>query len=414
MSKIASITARQILDSRGYPTVEADVHLEDGNLGRASAPSGKSTGKHEACELRDMNPKDYQGLSVHKAVGNVGKTIAPALVGRDASDQTHVDEIMIELDGTPNKSKLGANAILAVSLACAAAAAKSENQELFQYLSRFSPRTGDFQMPHGMFNIINGGVHAPETSDFQEYMIIPKNSDKFAEQLRAASEIFHCLGKLLQKKNLTTTVGDEGGYAPKVSSNVEAFDLITEAIHEAGFVPGKEIFLGIDVASTQFYTDGKYSLARDGQLLDADGMIAYFKNLVSKYPLMSIEDPLQEEDFEGFAKFTKTVGVQVVGDDLYTTNSKRLAKGIELNSTDAILIKPNQIGTLTETIATIKEAYDHNMKVVISHRSGDTADTFIADLAVACRAEFVKFGSLSRSERLSKYDRLLQIEEQLI
>ncbi len=415
MAKIKVIKARQILDSRGNPTVEADVLLVDGAMGRVSVPSGKSKGHHEACELRDGDPKAYAGMGVLKAVQNIHEVIAPALLGKDAKEQRTLDELLISLDGTDDKSKLGANAILAVSLALAKAESVSQKTETYLYLSHLSPREGKLVMPTAMFNIVNGGMHAQSGSDFQEYMIMPKNSENFARRLQTASEIFHTLGQILEKHNLPTSVGDEGGYAPPLTSNTHALDLILEAIQQAGYKPGAVVDLAIDFAANEFLKDGHYQLKKDKKYLTPDEMVGYVQKLTKDYPLASVEDPFHEDAFETFGKLNQLIGskVQIVGDDLYTTNPKRLQRGIDLKSTNAILIKPNQIGTLSETIDTIKLAYDNNLNVVISHRSGDTAETFIADLAVAMRAPFVKFGSITRSERLAKYDRLLEIEEQL-
>ncbi|MGE5298296.1 MAG: phosphopyruvate hydratase [Acidobacteriaceae bacterium] len=413
MAKIEKIKARQILDSRGNPTVEADVILTDGSVGRVGVPSGMSTGKYEAFELRDNDPKVYGGQSVLKAVRHVEEIIFPAVKGRDAVEQRTIDETMIELDGTENKSKLGANAILAVSLAVAAAEAKSEKLELFVYLSNLSPKREKLFLPYGMFNIVNGGAHVINGSDFQEYMVVPKLSDKFSERLRAASEIFHALKKIISDKGLPTTVGDEGGFAPPVESNTDALDLIVSAIEKAGYKAGENVFIALDMASSHFYKDGKYFLKKDNKELDNASLTEYCKQMVHRYPIISIEDPLDEDDFADWTEFTKQLGskIQIVGDDLYTTNAKRLKTGIEAKASNAILIKPNQIGTLSETIDTISLAYQNGFKAVLSHRSGETADTFIADLAVAMRVDQVKFGSVSRSERLSKYDRLLEIEE---
>jgi enolase len=413
MAKIENIKARQILDSRGNPTVEADILLSDGSVGRVSVPSGMSTGKHEAFELRDNDPEVYFGKSVTKAVHNIHEIILPALLGRDAIEQREIDELLIELDGTENKSKLGANAILAVSLGIARAQAKSQKLELFIYLSSLSPVKEALFLPHGMFNIINGGGHVENGADFQEFMVIPKNSNKFSERLRAAAEIFHTLKQIIAAKGWPTTVGDEGGFAPPLSTNREALDLIMQASEQAGYRPGENVYLAMDIAASHFFKNGNYELLKENSTLTADKMADLCKELADKYPIISIEDPLEEDDFEGWAKLTKKLGakMQVVGDDLYTTNSKRLKTGIEKKSSNAILIKPNQIGTLSETIDTIALADENYFNPVLSHRSGETSDTFIADLAVAMRCRQVKFGSVSRSERLSKYDRLLQIEE---
>jgi enolase len=416
MAKIAKIKARQILDSRGFPTIEADVTLSDGAFGRVAIPSGMSTGLHEAVELRDNDPKLYQGKSVLKAIDNIHGELAAAVLGMDAEGQDLVDETMIKADGTENKSRLGANAILAISLATAVAQAESEKLELFEYLSKLSPKKDEpYIMPFTMSNIINGGAHAPNGADFQEYMIVTKTSEKFSERLRASAEIFQTLKKMISDMGLPTTVGDEGGFAPSLASNTEAFDLIAKAIIAAGYKPGENVFIAIDIATSSFYKDGLYDLKKDGRKINAEEMINYVAKLTVHYPIISIEDPLSEDDFESWAKLMELIGkkIQIVGDDLYTTNPKRLLHGIQKKASNAILIKPNQIGTLTETIEAISTAYKNNFKVIISHRSGETTDTFIADLAVAVRADQVKFGSLSRSERLAKYDRLLQIEEKL-
>ncbi len=416
MAKIVKITGRQILDSRDTPTVEAEVFLDDGTVGKADVPSGASTGTHEAFELRDGDMAEYNGKSVHKAVLNIEEKIAPALVGMEVTDQTLIDRRMIELDGTDNKRSLGANAILGVSMATARAGAASEKVELFQYLRQKNKwLLTPFILPRAMFNIFNGGVHARGSSDFQEYMVIPLQSESFARRLECASEIFQALKKILADKALATTVGDEGGFAPPVSSNTEALDLILLAAEAAGFKAGIDFGLGIDLAASEFFKNGKYLLAKDAKELDQAGMIEYCGQLVERYPIISLEDPLEENDFEGFRKLTSLIGskVQIVGDDLYTTNVKRLQTGIEHKSTNAILIKVNQIGTLTETIETMELAYKSGMKCIVSHRSGETEDAFIADFAVAMGADQVKMGSLTRSERLAKYNRLLYIEEQI-
>ena len=416
MAKIAKIKARQILDSRGNPTIETDITLSDGAFGRVAVPSGMSTGTHEAVELRDGDPKLYQGKSVLKALDHVHGELASAVLGMDAEGQNLVDEAMIKADGTQDKSRLGANAILSVSLATAVAQAESEKLELFEYLSKLSPKKDSpYFMPYTMSNIINGGAHAPNGADFQEYMIITKNSDKFSERLRASAEIFQTLKKIISDLGLPTTVGDEGGFAPPLSSNTEALDLITQAITKAGYKPGENVFIAMDIASGSFFKDGKYNLKKDGLKLDAEEMIKYVAKIPEHHPVISIEDPLDEDDFDSWSKLTSLIGekTQIVGDDLYTTNPARLMQGIKKKASNAILIKPNQIGTLTETVDAIKTAYENGFKAIVSHRSGETADTFIADLAVAMRADQVKFGSLSRSERLAKYDRLLQIEEKL-
>lgn len=417
MSKIQNITARQVLDSRDTPTVEAEVFLEDGSHATAAVPSGASTGSHEAFELRDGDANDYGGKSVHKAVANVHQIILPALKGLEATEQKTIDEIMMALDGTENKSRLGANAILAVSLATARVAAVSQKIELYQHLHNLSSTaTSPMHLPFAMFNIINGGVHAPNSSDFQEYMIIPMHEQSFEQRLQCASAVFQSLKQLLLENHQATTVGDEGGFAPQVSSNSQAFDFLVQAISQAGYQPGPDVLLAVDVAASQFYEAGQYHLKKDKQTLSSQQMTELFEQLTAKYPLVSIEDPLEENDFTGFAELTKRLGnkVQIVGDDLYTTNPKRLQTGIEQKSTTAILIKLNQIGTLTETLDVVNLAHQAGLKTIVSHRSGETEDSFEADLAVAVNAEQVKFGSLTRSERLAKYNRLLKIEEQLI
>ncbi len=410
MAKIERIIARQILDSRDTPTVEAEVFLDNGKSGKASVPSGASTGEHEAFELRDEDPNEYGGKSVHRAVNNIEGPIANTLLGMEITEQKEIDRAMVELDGTDNKSKLGANAILAVSLAAAKAGAASQGLELFEYLGQ---KRGKFLMPRAMFNILNGGRHAKGSSDLQEYMIIPLLTQSFAKRLEVASEIFASLKKILEEKGLPTTLGDEGGFAPPVTSNTESLDMIMQAAGNAGFEPGIDFGLGIDLAASEFYKDGKYILLKDKKELDQNGMIKYCQELVEKYPIISLEDPLEQEDFEGFAKITNILGskVQIVGDDLYTTNTHRIKTGIEKHSTNAVLIKVNQIGTLTEAIEAMEMAFAANMKCIVSHRSGETEDTFIADLSVAMGADQVKMGSVSRSERVAKYNRLLEIED---
>ena len=416
MAKIVKLLARQILDSRGFPTVQADAVLSDGTSASASVPSGASTGSFEAFELRDGDTSEYNGKSVHQAVANITSILFPALSGIDASEQEKIDRVMLELDGTENKSRLGANAILAVSIAVARAAADSQKIALFEYLHSLSASPSRvLTMPYGMFNVLNGGAHAANSSDFQEYMIIPMQAQSFARRLQCAAETFQALKKLLQSKKLPTTVGDEGGFAPSVKNNVHGFDLLIEAIANAGYEPGKDVFLAADIAASEFYKNGSYHLSKEKKSFKAKEFITYFDKLTHSYPLVSLEDPLEENDFSGFAELTATLSrhVQIVGDDLYTTNPKRLQAGIEKKSTTAILIKMNQIGTLTETLQTIALAKQAGLKTIVSHRSGETEDSFIADLAVGTNADQVKFGSLTRSERLAKYNRLLKIEEQL-
>ncbi len=422
MAKITSITARQILDSRGYPTVEADVTLSDGSFGRAGVPSGASTGIFEALELRDGDKAVYGGKGVLNAVNNVKKIIAPKLKGMDASKQVDIDEKMIALDGTKDKSKLGANAILAVSLAVAVAQAKSVKKPLYKYLETLGNQTRATKalktaklpmiLPKAMFNIVNGGKHADKSVDIQEFMIIPQQKT-FSGRLRCASEVFHTLKKILHDKGFATTVGDEGGFAPSLKANSEPLDLIVEAIGKAGYAAGKDVCLALDCAASEFFENGKYNLKCENKKLSTAEMISYLEGLVAKYPIISIEDPFDQNDFEGYAELTKRIGkkVQIVGDDLYVTNVERLQKGIDMRASNSILIKPNQIGTLTETIRSIVLAQKNGMTTVISHRSGETEDTFIADLAVGLGSGQIKTGSLSRSERLAKYNQLLRIEE---
>ena len=408
MSVINSVTAREILDSRGNPTVEVEVRLEDKSIGRAAVPSGASTGAFEAAELRDGGSR-YLGKGVETAVKNVALKIAPAVVGMKADDQRSLDEKMIALDGTKNKSSLGANAILGVSLATARAAALSSNQSLFKYLGGEDAKT----LPVPMMNILNGGAHADTNVDIQEFMIAPIGAQSFKESLRWGAEIYHSLKSVLKKKGLATSIGDEGGFAPNLESNRAALDLILVAIENAGFKAGTQIALAMDVAATEFFEDGKYKF--EGKLLTSEQMIAYYSELVSAYPLVSIEDPLDEDDWSGWAKLTAELGekIQIVGDDLFVTNIERLTKGIESKTANALLVKVNQIGSLTETIDAVNLAHKNNYKSMMSHRSGETEDTTIADLAVATNALQIKTGSLSRSERIAKYNQLLRIEEEL-
>jgi enolase len=416
MAKIKQIKARQILDSRGNPTVECDVILEDGSLGRASVPSGASTGIYEAVELRDGDPKSYGGLSVLQAVRNVNEEIASILIGQEASNQSRIDGYMIRLDGTPNKGRLGANAILAVSLATAVAQSRSEGKELYQYLSKFSPQDGEpFVMPYAMMNLMNGGRHAYHSTDFQEYMVIPSQQTSFRDRLRCGSEIFHSLQKVLKDHEFQTLVGDEGGFAPSLKSNVQPLDFMIDAINLAGYKPGIDVVLAMDVAASEFFQKNEYILTCENRKLTKPELLNYYENIIKNYPVKSIEDPLEQNDFEGWSEFTRRFGqsIQVVGDDFYATNIKRLQKGIDLKSSNSILIKVNQIGTLTETIDAINLATKAGMTSIVSHRSGETEDTFIADLVVAMRTGQLKTGSLSRSDRIAKYNRLLRIEEQL-
>jgi len=407
--KIKLIKAWEILDSRGNPTIKAKV-IAGSFVGVASVPSGASTGSHEVLELRDGG-KRYGGKGVLKAIQNVNKIIAPKLVGLDLGNQQKIDEIMLALDGTKNKSKLGANAILAVSLACARAGASVDNLPLYEYINK-KFGFGKFKMPQPMMNILNGGAHANWVMDFQEFMILPKNK-KISEQVRMGAEIFHALGTILKKRKMGTQVGDEGGYAIKLPSNEAGFKIIIEAIKSAGYKPGSQVDLAIDAAANEFYKNKKYVMNRDNVSLSANNLINLYKKFIKKYPLVSVEDGLAEDDWDSWQELTKQLKVMNVGDDLFVTNAERLQMGIDKKVGNAILIKLNQIGTLTETINTIKLARDHKYKIIISHRSGETCDTFIADLAVAVGAEYIKTGSLSRSERVSKYNRLIEIEEEL-
>ncbi len=408
MSVINSVTAREILDSRVNPTVEVEVKLEDKSIGRAAVPSGASTGAFEAAELRDGGSR-YLGKGVETAVKNVVLKIAPAVIGMKADDQRLLDEKMIALDGTKNKSSLGANAILGVSLATARAAAISSNQSLFKYLGGSSAKT----LPVPMMNILNGGAHADTNVDIQEFMIAPIGAQSFKESLRWGAEIYHSLKSVLKKKGLATNIGDEGGFAPNLESNRAALDLILVAIENAGFKAGTQIALAMDVAATEFFEDGKYKF--EGKLLTSEQMIAYYSELVSAYPLVSIEDPLDEDDWSGWAKLTAELGekIQIVGDDLFVTNIERLTKGIESKTANALLVKVNQIGSLTETIDAVNLAHKNNYKSMMSHRSGETEDTTIADLAVALNCGQIKTGAPARSERVAKYNQLLRIEEEL-
>jgi len=412
MTRIDHLHAREILDSRGNPTVEADVTLQSGVMGRAAVPSGASTGEHEAVELRDGDPKRYGGKGVLKAVGNVNQLIAPTLKGLDALDQREVDRVLIELDGTPNKSKLGANAILAVSLANARAAANHQRLPLYRYLGGAAAVT----LPVPMMNIINGGAHADNNVDFQEFMIVPVGTGKFSEALRMGAEIFHTLKSVLKKKGYATSVGDEGGFAPNLKSNEEAVETILEAIAQAGYQAGKDVLLALDPAASEFYDGTAYVFKKsDGRKLSSDQMVSFWKDWAGKYPIISIEDGMAENDWGGWKALTDAIGqkVQLVGDDLFVTNTKFLQKGIDLGVANSILIKVNQIGTLTETLDCIELAKNNNRTAVISHRSGETEDAFIADLAVATNAGQIKTGSLSRSDRIAKYNQLLRIEEEL-
>ncbi len=411
MSSILDIHARQILDSRGNPTVEVDVMLEDGSMGRAAVPSGASTGAFEAVERRDGDKAKYHGRSVQGAVDTVNGDIADALMGFDAFDQHGVDQAMIMLDGTDNKSRLGANAILGVSLATCRAAAMSADQPIWRYIGGMHAHI----MPTPMMNILNGGAHADNALDVQEFMIMPVSADCFSDAVRIGAEIFHSLRGLLKDKGLSVAVGDEGGFAPNINDTAEAMDYIMAAIEKAGYKPGEDIMLAVDAAATEYYRDGKYHLEGEGKTLSSDEMVSYWRKLVDAYPICSIEDPLAEEDWNGYVHLTSELGdlIQLVGDDLFVTNPDRLIKGIELEAANAILIKVNQIGTLTETMDAIMLAQRADMGVVISHRSGETEDHFIADLAVATNAGQIKTGSLARSDRTAKYNQLIRIEEML-
>ena len=403
--KIKDIKAREILDSRGNPTVEVDVILENGIMGRAAVPSGASTGIREAIELRD-NDERFMGKGVLKAVSNVNTIIKDKLIGMDAEDQRLIDNTLIELDGTSNKSRLGANATLGVSLACLKASAINAGMPLYKYV-------GDGKtLPRPMMNILNGGAHADNNLDFQEYMIIPER-DSIKERIRVGAEVFHTLKKVLKEKGYNTNVGDEGGFAPNLSSNEEGFKVIIEAIEKAGYVPGKDVFIGIDVAASEFYEDGFYNV--DGKKLNTDELISFYEDLVSKYPIISIEDPVDENDWDGFTKITSILGdkIQLVGDDLFVTNIKCLQMGIDKHAGNAILLKVNQIGTYSETIDTINLAKANGYKTIISHRSGETEDTTIASLAVGLNLGQIKTGSMSRTDRMCKYNELIRIEEEL-
>jgi enolase len=411
MSSIADIQAREILDSRGNPTVEVDVFLEDGSAGRAAVPSGASTGAHEAVEMRDGDADRYNGKGVLKAVDAVNFEIFDALAGADAFDQAGNDQDMIELDGTANKGRLGANAILGVSLALSRAAADSAEMPLWRYLGGVNAHL----LPVPMMNIINGGAHADNALDAQEFMVMPVGAAHFNDGLRMGAEIFHALKKLLSENGLSTAVGDEGGFAPAINSTDEALGYITKSIEAAGYKPGDDVMIAVDAAASEFYKDGQYHLQGEGRSLSSDEMNSMWAELTGKYPITSIEDPLDEDDWDGFAALTSKIGntVQIVGDDLFVTNPERLSRGINDGSANAILIKVNQIGTLSETMQAIDMAQKAGFGVVISHRSGETEDTFIADLAVATNAGQIKTGSLSRSDRLAKYNQLLRIEEEL-
>lgn len=413
MPKILDVKAREILDSRGYPTVEVDLTLEGNFTARAAVPSGASTGSHEAVELRDGGTR-YLGKGVEQAVGNVNVAIKNALVGQDFT-QASLDQKLIELDGTPNKGKLGANAILGVSLAFAKAEALANNLPLYRHFATLAGTTDKMKLPVPLMNVLNGGKHAENSTDFQEFMLVPSGISSFREQLRAGAEVFHQLKKILGKRKLNTSVGDEGGYAPSLPTNEAAIEVLLEAITAAGYTPGQDIKIALDVAATELYHDGKYELTREGKTLTSAELVDFYDSWSKKYPIFSIEDGLSEDDWEGWQMLTEKIGgnVQLVGDDLFVTNVERLQKGINEKSANSILIKLNQIGTLTETINAVKMAHDAGMTAIISHRSGETEDTTIADLVVGLGTGQIKTGSASRSERVAKYNQLLRIEEEL-
>jgi enolase len=413
MSKIVDIRGREIIDSRGNPTVEADVVLASGAIGRAAVPSGASTGSREAVELRDGDPKRYLGKGVRKAVAHVNADLKNALAGMEATQQAAIDRKMIELDGTESKSRLGANALLAVSLATAHAAAREQNVPLWQYLAGAQATT--LTLPVPMMNIINGGAHANNSLDIQEFMILPVGAPSLAEAIRCGAEVFHSLKKILNAKGLTTAVGDEGGFAPDLPSNAATLETILEAITKAGYAAGRDVHLGLDVASSEFHKDGKYVLEGEGRSFTSAEFADYLADLVAQYPIVTIEDGMAEGDWDGWAGLTRKLGskVQLVGDDLFVTNTKILAEGIQKKIANAILIKPNQIGTLTETLQAIRMATEAKYAAVVSHRSGETEDSTIADIAVATTATQIKTGSMSRSDRVAKYNQLLRIEAEL-
>ncbi|HUV52113.1 MAG TPA: phosphopyruvate hydratase [Dehalococcoidia bacterium] len=411
MKSIKSIKGRQIFDSRGNPTVEVEVGLADGSVGCAAVPSGASTGSHEAVELRDGDSSAFRGLGVSKAVNNIREIIAPAIIGMSAVDQVAIDQKMIGLDGTSSKSKLGANAILGVSLAVAHAAANSQGMPLYRYLGGEAARL----LPVPLMNIVNGGKHAEDSVDLQEFMVVPVGARNFAHALQIGTEVYHSLKKVLKSRGANTSVGDEGGFAPRLATNREAVEVILSAIEAAGYKPGKECYIALDPASTEFYKDGKYVLAKEGVSYTSAEMVDYYSKLVSEYPIISIEDGMAEDDWEGWKLLRQKLGdkVQLVGDDLYTTNRERLSRGIAENASNSILIKLNQIGTLTETLAVMEMAKKAGWTSVVSHRSGETEDTTISDLAVAMNTGEIKAGAPCRSERVAKYNRLLRIEEEL-
>ncbi len=411
MSTINSVKAREILDSRGNPTLEVEVELADGTKGRAAVPSGASTGKHEAVELRDRDTSRYSGLGVLKAIANVNNAIAPAITGIEVTGQEAIDKKLLELDGTDNKSRLGANAILGVSLAVAHAAAKSLHIPLYHYLGD----TDTYKLPVPMLNVLNGGRHASGSTDFQEFMVVPAGAKNFSHALQMATEVYHSLKAVLYGKGLNTNVGDEGGFAPALPSNRAVIEAVLLAIETAGYQPGSDCFIALDPAASEFYRDGRYILSREGVSLTREEMVDYYVKLISDYPIISIEDGMAEDDWDGWQLISQKMGgkVQLVGDDLYVTNINRLKRGISLKASNSILIKPNQIGTLTETVAAILMAKDAGWTAVVSHRSGETEDTTIADLAVGLNCGLIKAGAPCRSERTAKYNRLLKIEEEL-
>jgi enolase len=415
MSRIADIRGREILDSRGNPTVECDVILDSGALGRAAVPSGASTGTREAVELRDGDKKRYLGKGVLKAVAHVNTVLKQALIGADPREQAALDERMIKLDGTENKGRLGANAILAVSLASAHAAARDAGMALYRYLGATLCAGREPVMPVPMMNIINGGAHANNSIDIQEFLILPVGAPNFREALRYGAEVFHALKKLLNERGLATSVGDEGGFAPNLGSNAEALEVILQAIEKAGYTPGRDIYLGLDAASSEFYRNGSYELKAEGRRFSSAEFTRYLADLAHRYPIVSIEDGMAEDDWDGWQQLTRSLGEshQLVGDDIFVTNTQILREGIEKHVANAVLIKPNQIGTLTETLAAIDMADQAHYAAVVSHRSGETEDATIADLAVATAATQIKTGSLSRSDRIAKYNQLLRIEAEL-
>ena len=411
MSSIIDIIAREIIDSRGNPTVEVDVYLESGAAGRAAVPSGASTGSYEAVELRDGDKKRYNGKGVTKAVDAVNEEIFEVLSGFDADDQKHIDQTLIDLDGTTNKSRLGANAILGVSLAVAQAAAEDAGMDLYRYLGGVSAHI----LPVPMMNIINGGQHADNPIDIQEFMIMPVGADNIRHAIQMGAEVFHALKKILSDKGLSTSVGDEGGFAPQIKSTNEALDLLMKSIEHAGYQPHEDIVLAIDAASTEFYKDEKYHLSGENKKIDSTQMVRFYEDLISKYPIYSIEDGMAEDDWDGWVALNESLGskIQLVGDDLFVTNSERLETGIRKNAANSILIKVNQIGTLSETLNAVEIAHKASFTAVMSHRSGETEDSIIADLSVATNCGQIKTGSLSRSDRLAKYNQLIRIDEQL-